>query len=223
MRRPFYLIGLLCYFLLSACASISTMHTAETTEKGSFDHTLGFGSLNADVDTASGVSVDDQTQDTVSVPMAEYMLRYGVSDSVDVGLRTSGFVHGADLKWNFLKGDRFLMAIGAGANYLTYTLGTGTNETKVTSIDIVPAVFLDYKLTGLTRLYAVPKVVNRRLTVTGGNDENINYMGGSIGFKWGQSSGVFVEYTMLSGSYTPTNTSTEQDVALNQFSAGFFF
>lgn len=115
------------------------------------------------------------------------------------------------------------MAVGAGANYLSYTLGTGTNEVNVTSMDLIPAVFLDYKLTSLMRLYAVPKMVNRNISVSGNPDESINYLGGSVGFKWGESSGVFVEYTMLSGSYTPTGAAAEQDVSLSQFSAGFFF
>ena len=159
--------------------------------------------------------------------MIEYMVRYGISESFDIGLRTTGFVHGLDVKWNFLNTGSFLMSAGVGGSYLSYTITTGTapttTETDVTAIDIVPALFMDLVTSEKTRIYLVPKMVRRSVSVTNQPDESINYMGGSVGFKWGNSLGVFVEYTMLNGSYTPTGSTTDNDVDLSQFAAGFFF
>ena len=219
------LLGALSFLLLCSCASISTLQTAETTDKGTFDHTFAVGQITADVDAVSGIEVDsgDVNETSISLPMVEYMLRYGISDSFDIGLRTTGFVHGLDVKWNFLDAGSFLMSAGVGGSYLSYTVSNGVTETDVTAIDIVPAIFMDLVTSEKTRFYLVPKLVRRSVSITDQPDEDINYMGGSLGFKWGNSLGVFVEYTLLQGSYTPTGSTTENDVDLNQLAFGFFF
>ncbi|MCJ8278271.1 MAG: hypothetical protein HRT44_03040 [Bdellovibrionales bacterium] len=208
-----------------SCASISTMQTAETTEVGKFDHAIALGSGKADVSEVAGVDIDpDDINDTsISFPMSEYMLRYGISESFDIGLRTTGFVYGLDVKWNFLFSQYFLMSAGVGGNYRSDSYNDGTGDQKNAATDIVPALFMDIVFDPLFRMYLVPKVVQRKVTASGQEDESITYAGGSVGMKWGRSLGVFVEYTALNGSFTPTGTNTDQNVDLSQFAAGFFF
>ncbi len=93
----------------------------------------------------------------------------------------------------------------------------------MTAIDLVPAVYMDLVTSATTRFYIVPKYVNRSVTVTDDPDESIDYIGGSVGFRWGLNAGVFVEYTMLQGNYTPTNTNISTDVNLSQLAFGAFF
>jgi hypothetical protein len=221
-RRMLLALSLL---FLSSCASISSMHTAKTTPKGEFDHTLGLGSITADVDAVSGVELDssDTSSSSVTAPMLEYMFRYGFTESFDMGLRTTGFNHGLDAKYNFYDDATFLISGGMGLTYLSYSISNGISDTSVTAIDIIPAVYMDWVLAENFRLYTVPKMVSRRVSSSGSPDANINYFGASFGLRWGNTLGVFLEYTLLAGSYTPSGSSTEQDVDLSQLAFGFFF
>ena len=48
----------LSLLILSSCASVSTLQTAETTPEGTFDHIIGLGQVSADVSEVSGVQVE---------------------------------------------------------------------------------------------------------------------------------------------------------------------
>ena len=219
------LIRLILLLSLCSCASISTLQTAKTTDAGKFDHVIALGSVKADIDTVSGVEIndDDLSSDSVSLPSAEYMIRYGINDSFDLGLRTTGFMHGLDIKWNFVESESFLMSVGVGASILGYTVNTGSEDLDVSAVDITPAIYMDLVFDEQTRFYLVPKMISRKVSITGRPDDKINLFGGSAGLKWGKTIGVFLEYTLMTGSYRPLAATEDNDVSIGQIAAGVFF
>ena len=86
------------------CTSLSTLQGARTTKKGELTHTFAAGSYATEV-TASGSSGAEGTVgEAIQLPMLEYMLRYGVTNSFDFGLKSSGTSNGADIKYNLMDG-----------------------------------------------------------------------------------------------------------------------
>jgi hypothetical protein len=94
----------------AACASPNTYGTPRTTPAGATQHTL----------FAEGFDGRDKT-DSVASAGVGYMLRAGLSDRVDLGVRvTTGLSAGADLKVNFVRGDAFDVAFDPGAQAVYY-------------------------------------------------------------------------------------------------------
>lgn len=225
LKKGRTLIGAGALLFLCSCTSISTLQTAKTTDKGTFDHVIGVGSVKADVSEVSGVNVDsgDANSNSVTYPMVEYMGRYGITDRIDAGLRTTGMVHGIDAKWNFYDAGTFLMSADLGLGYLGYKVSNGTSDVSVTAIDITPALIMDFVIADKARIYLAPKLVHRTVSATGSSNQTVDYLGGSVGFRFGQTAGVFLEYTMLNANYTPSGSTISNDVSLSQFAGGFFF
>ncbi|MGE3673700.1 MAG: hypothetical protein AB7K71_28780, partial [Polyangiaceae bacterium] len=111
---------------LTACPNPNLYQTARTTPKGKLGYSvaaegLGFETKSTDEDT--GASVRSETN-FVPLPPT-FMLRYGLSDELDMGFHVYNFVSpGFDLKYNFLK-DAVDLAIDPGVQVFT---GSSGNE-----------------------------------------------------------------------------------------------
>lgn len=206
--------------LTTACTSMSTMSDARVTEKGKISNAIAFGSIGAKV-TASGSSgVSGDVGDTISLPMFEYMLRYGINDDLDFGARTSLWAHGLDIKYALLKGT-FALSLGAGLQQMSYEVSSGTSKTKVTSYDFTLPLYLNYEFTPTFVGYLVPKIISRSAKTSGtvSDSQSYTYSGGSIGFSMGQKGFFFVELTVMN-TKDPVTSDTVQ---ISQQTLGFRF
>ncbi|MEZ4870722.1 MAG: hypothetical protein R2827_00465 [Bdellovibrionales bacterium] len=197
--------------------SISTLQDAETTKKGEMSHTVAFGNVGGKVDTDGASGLPGDLADTVSLPMVEYMFRYGFHDAMDFGLRYSGSSYGADWKWNLMNGE-FALAVGLGITISNYEIESGSTSAKYGTQDLVVPVYMHYSFNSDFRGYLVPKMVQRSVTTnaTAVEDTTNNLMGATFGLKWTK---FFVEYTMLSGK----SEDSDDDISVNQFAFGYAF
>lgn len=204
------LVGL--SFLLGACTSISSLQTAKTTPKGKFSHTFGLGSINAKVTTNGVTGVKGDTGSSVSLPMIEYMIRYGATEDIDVGFKTSGFSHGVDGKWRFYQDGPLHLAVGGGLSLLSTEVTTGSQKTKYTLTDFILPFYASYTFSKTVTGYVVPKYINRSVSGNGTSGSG-SFTGASVGAQWGEKKGFLFELTFLSG----------EGESITQYNLGFYF
>ena len=221
----------------TACSSISSFQGAQTVKSGETSHTVGFGTLSSDTASdVAGLEVDENDTSGISVPMFEYMFRYGINDSMDFGLRTTGWVHGGDFKWKFMDGP-FSMATGIGFSRLSITSEGTTSSSEFSATDIYVPLYMEYATSDSLSFYITPKYMNRSYTseFTDSTDASLNsessssigFTGASLGLKWGKEWGVILEYSTMSGSVdddaATTTIDESADITLTQTGLAFFF
>lgn len=110
--------------LCTGCPNPNTYGTPRTTPVGKISHTIAAEGFRYSVDTTR----NGGRTDTGTLPNApSYQLRVGVLDTLDVGARISNLTSfGADVKWNFIKGDVFDMAFDPG--FQVFHLGASSND-----------------------------------------------------------------------------------------------
>jgi Outer membrane protein beta-barrel domain len=121
--------------LCTGCPNPNTYGTPRTTPAGKIQHSIaaeawGYRGTDAETDASIGSTLPT---------FPTYTLRVGVADTVDIGARFSNFSSlGADVKWNFLKGDTFDMAIDPGFQIFHFgTSGTAGDEEADTSLTVL--------------------------------------------------------------------------------------
>ena len=105
--------------LCTGCPNPQIYGTPRTTPVGKVQHTVaaeGFGFNIKYPRTTAADGTPQQRSDSATLPnLPTYALRVGVADTLDVGFRLSNLTSvGADVKWNFIKGDTFDMAAVPG-------------------------------------------------------------------------------------------------------------
>tara|TARA_B100000749_G_scaffold280455_1_gene276662 strand:+ start:101779 stop:102429 length:651 start_codon:yes stop_codon:yes gene_type:complete len=216
MKAMIVLLLAISYGLVG-CVSISTLQDAETTKKGEMSHTVAIGNIGGEVDVDGASGLPGDLADEISVPMIDYMFRYGFHESMDFGLRISGSSYGADWKWNFINGE-FGLASGLGIGISEYEIESGSTKEKYSLQDLVIPVYTHYNFNETLRGYLVPKFVIRSVNTnaTGVENTSNNLLGATIGLKINK---WFVEYTTLTGE----SEESEEDISVSQFAAGYTF
>lgn len=119
MRRS--LVGLGAIAMLTAgCPSLPLMQSAETLPEGESQHAIGIEWFRATHDDAS-----DERRLAYSQPIAipSYVLRHGVADGIDFGIRTATFLALAvDLKVQLLDTSALDLSVDPGVQF-AYTWG----------------------------------------------------------------------------------------------------
>lgn len=202
----------LFYFAFVGCTSVSTLHDATVLEKGKFKNTLSFGMYGTKINADGSTGAAGDVGDTISVPQFEYMLRYGINEKFDIGLRTSLWSYGIDLKYSLGKKEDSAMAVGAGLVTSNVEVKSGGSETDISIMDLVVPFYYNHVISAEFTLYVVPKAIIR--SVSGGTEDiNETIMGISLGGKYGSSeSGFLGEVTFLSA-----------EDAITQFNVGYYF
>jgi hypothetical protein len=112
--------------LCTGCPNPNTYGTPRTTPVGRVQHTLaaeGIG-LNFEQPVARSDGSTGTRSDGATLPnFPSYQLRVGVADEVDIGVKVLNMsAIGADVKWNFIKGDTFDMAAVPGFQVMHYSV-----------------------------------------------------------------------------------------------------
>jgi hypothetical protein len=156
--------------LCTGCPNPNTYGTPRTTPAGRVQHTIaaeGFGASwtqKVRVANPDGTTSERDVSNSGTLPnFPSYQIRIGVADELDVGVKVLNLSSlGADVKWNFIKGDTFDMAAVPGfqvfhfsANDEGYTqlygnlpLLFGINVGE--SVTIVPSAGVTYSLGSAT-------------------------------------------------------------------------
>jgi hypothetical protein len=119
----------------TGCPNPQIYGTPRTTPVGKVQHTVaveGLGySIKYPTRTAStGESITPPSSSGTLPNLPTYALRVGVADRVDIGARVSNLTSiGADVKWNFIKGDVFDMAAVPGFQVFHISATGGNGET----------------------------------------------------------------------------------------------
>ncbi len=191
----------LCY-LLSSCASMSTLQTARTTEKKKLVGGFSGGTVNFD----TGIKKDTTPTSSnivLNVPFIELYARYGITDKWDAGMKLT--IIGTflvDTKYQFLGDDKskFAGSIGLGLGTLNITSGDYTNKVK----DVHFPLYLSYHSAEWFGLYANPRYIMRFNSEKNGSSPTTtytsNWYGATGGIRLGKKSALFLEYSYFLNS-----------------------
>lgn len=108
--------------LCTGCPNPNTYGTPRTTPVGKVQHTIAAEGIGlawevprTTTDSAGNLSTTKESFNATLPNFPSYQLRVGVADQVDVGVKLLNMSSlGADVKWNFIKGDVFDMAAVPG-------------------------------------------------------------------------------------------------------------
>lgn len=105
--------------MLTGCPNPNTYGTPRTTPAGKLSHSIAVEAIG--ISATDGATGEDVSATLPTAPT--YTLRIGLADQLDMGVRASNMTMlGADLKWNFIKGDVFDMAIDPGLQFTSVTI-----------------------------------------------------------------------------------------------------
>jgi len=203
--KPLFILALAIF--ATGCASVSTLQTGRVLEKGGSYHSLGLGTYTSD-DFIGG--------DDLSLPLIEYTYRRGLWDKIDFGIKLA--IIGStmvDLKYNLLNGEKWALATGLGIGYLSYTSSLNGQDSDVTIFDFMLPVYLSYDVSKMVSLYGAGKYMLRTISSDAGSGDDGSLVSSSLGVKWGDKSGVFLEGSLIAG--------IDNDFSGTQFNGAFFF
>jgi hypothetical protein len=119
--------------LCTGCPNPQIYGTPRTTPVGKIQHTVAaegfnFGIKYPAIKAADGSTTVPERTDSATLPnLPTYQLRVGVADTVDIGVRLANMTSlGADVKWNFIKGDTFDMAAVPG--FQVFHIGSSSSS-----------------------------------------------------------------------------------------------
>lgn len=202
--------------LFASCATVNNLQTAETLEKGEIRQTIAVGYGGIDVDE------EDNTDDiAASTFVVDYMIRYGLTENDEFGLRLANFATylQGDYKRALVKSENFYLSAGIALGGTQVTIGSGSTEIKQTYIDLSFPIYMDYKVSEKSTLFLSPKYMLSFVSTSGDTDEDsssISRVGSSAGYKFGDQSGFIAEV-----GYLKSLKNNAYD--LWQFTGGFFF
>ncbi|HAP60463.1 MAG TPA: hypothetical protein DCR93_13545, partial [Cytophagales bacterium] len=183
---------------LASCVTTATLQTARTTPKGHVG-----GGIGGSVMITSG-STDIIDEDVLTVPLlyvsSPVMVRYGLTNRLDMGLRIGGItLPTLDAKYMLL-GDhdsKTALSIGASVGGAGYTADTGDNS-RISEFSV--PVYASLYPTNWLALYVTPRFIGRYdATLTNGNNGRgqvfQSWMGGTAGIRLGKRFGVVTEFS----------------------------
>lgn len=204
-------------FLLTSCASMSTLQTARTTEKKKFVGGFSGGSVHYDTGVKKTTDSTSTSTYVLNVPFVEGYARYGITDKFDMGAKVT--IIGTflvDAKYQFL-GDaesKIAGSTGLGFGMLTMQSGDYTNRIK----DIHIPLYFSVHPAKWLGLYVNPRFVYRFNTSDDGKTTRTftsSWYGATGGVRIGKKAGVFIEYSYFGNS--------ETSMPFTQFTVGLGF
>lgn len=206
MKKIILLFGL--QFFIAHCASVSTLQTARVLDEGDAYHSVGMAFYSSD-DFLGG--------EKISLPLLEYSYRRGVWKDIDVGFKLALIGSASvDAKYRLIDGEQWALSTGIGLGYLSFESSFGDVKQQSTLVDIILPLYLSYDVSKMATVYSAAKLMYRSISGSQGivsGDGSI--LASTLGFKWGDRAGVFIEGSLLTG--------LEESFNGSQFSGAYFF
>lgn len=168
-----YAYLIICLFVFSNCAQITSFQTAKTIPKNEGEITFSLGAI--------GITDAFDNEGTAGTANAEMMGRVGIGERSDIGLHLSSFsTFLFDYKYQFVgdRGSKFAMAIGPGLGFSAFGFGAAIGQVTL-------PLHMSVHPTNRFGLYLTPKYINQ-FFLGGGGGGSIHYVGGSLGFEAGE-------------------------------------
>lgn len=222
MMKRFFLISLLVAFA-SGCFSYTTLHTATPVEKGDLEVVVAPQAWGIRVGADVDGDTDSDGAGSLVLPAAEFEIRYGVSDAVDLGFRIFLLGFGADVNYAVINQDNFAFSINPQFGITGLTSG---EETAVLGSAFLNLLFDVVKTDSIIlTLAAKPGLLFAGVT---GND-----FAGDFGTGFAPGAGVLAKFRLTEGFaiapgfdiIIPTDVDGGEvlDVALFNFHLGLHF
>lgn len=220
--------------LCTGCPNPQIYGTPRTTPVGKIQHTFaaeGFGySIKYPSQTVGGVTTTPASDSGTLPNLPTYQLRVGVADTVDIGVRVANMTSlGADVKWNFIKGDTFDMAAVPGFQVFHISSSGGgstagytqfyANLPLVFGINVSEAVTVVPTLGATYGLNSASVVSSDSSSAAASTDGLLLRAGLGFNFRISPKFAMQPEITMLKF----LNKSTDPGVLLYLFGVGFNF
>jgi hypothetical protein len=201
----------------SGCASMSTMQTARTTNKGEFGGGGGMGYVNTKIPLGTDTA-GNTTSINLKAPFMEGSARYGITDNLDLGVKLTIIGTATmDAKYQFI-GDKtslFAASAGFGLGYLSISSG----DSKSNVYDIMVPFYASVHPAEWFAVYVSPKYVLRLNSYTENAKSgfsNSHWYGGTGGLKFGKKTSFMIEYSYF-------RNSAMSEVPFSQVTAGLTF
>lgn len=162
----------------TGCVSVSQVQTADTLGSGNFQ----FG-IEPGVGGAAVIS-DETGGGSIYYPHVDLSARYGVSDSVDLGVRFGSSL--VELQSKFLLTDSRdpSKAISLAPSVSGVFLGTG-DDSSISYVNVALPLLVGFKTSGGSEFVIGPRITGTRLSGSAleeGAAVNILSVGGSVGY-----------------------------------------
>jgi hypothetical protein len=188
------------------CVSMSTLQTARTLAPDQSQQSFGGGVYNSKLKSGS-VTLDS------NLPYMEYAYRRGFFKDFDAGLKLTIIgAYQADVKYQLLDANNFVLAVGGGLAYMEYKVSSGGTDTNVKYIDAILPLYMSYDFNSSFAMYLSPKYILR--SATGDVKGNESLVGVGIGTKIGEKKGVYLEAAVIKG---------KDDNSITQYNASYFW
>ncbi len=170
--------------LFAGCSMTGTYQSARVLEKGTSAFGLSFGSVGVEVKDSA--NVDSSATFSWPIIIPDVTFRTALSDHIEIGGKVSVGSLGleGDLKWGFLQGERFCMAVAPalyGQNAL-FMKGSGFTLPVLASYDINETFSINGSVfSSFSRFSSDLSGVDSILTALVGD---VNATGGSLGLEF---------------------------------------
>lgn len=163
--------------MLSGCPNPNIYGSARTIQPGQLQHTLA----------AEGLAVVGSSG-AASPTLPTYMLRIGLGEQVDLGLRLANLTSlGADVKWNFIRGSTDLaLDPGFTGTYVSASASSGSSSSSasVGLFYLNLPLLVGFNLSENFTLLLSPGIgaAVATGTATSSSDDGVRFSGGSYGY-----------------------------------------
>jgi hypothetical protein len=204
----------------TGCVSVSQVQTADTLGSGKFQ----FG-IEPGVGGAAVIS-DDVGGGSIYYPHVDLSARYGVSDSVDLGVRFGSSL--VELQSKFLLTDPRDpgKAISLAPSVSGVFLGSGDSDSSISYVNVALPLLVGFKTSGGSEFVLGPRVTGTRLSGSALEDNaavNILSVGASVGYALRVTEGfrLMPEVGVSVPVLGEVNTSQSDSEVASGFGGGF--
>ncbi len=200
MNKMLIVLGVAYIIIVTGCASMTTIHTAETLSPGSTNYYAAYVPSSVPLlDTNS-----DGKTETANFNTIEVGGRLGLANRIDIGAKLYPIGILIDGKYQFLKGKIVKSAGDLGIGYMTITIG----KSSTSIIDIVPEVPVTVRPFSWGAFTLTPKSL---LRITSLSNDSTKVSSSSSEFLFGATAGLkftvqdlgslIFEYGIFGGAY----------------------
>jgi hypothetical protein len=201
MKKILIVVGGMYLMIITGCASMTTIHTAETLPQGGANWYVAYVPSTAPLlDTNFDGKADNMDFNTI-----EAGLRVGLAKHLEIGAKIYPIGMLIDGKYQFVDGTLFKGAGDLGVGYMTITSG----KAKTAIFDLVPEVPLTLRPFSWGAFTVAPKslirIVSSSNDSTKASSSSSEFLFGStfgLKFTVGNIGSMIFEYGVFGGSYS---------------------